>query len=254
MGQRILLLIPARFQSTRFPGKPLAQISGKSLIQRVYENCLSLGSGSDKKWELEVAVVTDSDAIAEHLAQIGANFCRVDDDVPSGSERIHLAYERFYAERKWDLIINVQGDEPLMDGKSLEQLASFHLSSPFDITTMVKPRSDKPAFHDFHIVKAIFSEKSQGRCLYFSRAPIPYHRDDDQDFQWFQHVGVYSYRPGALVAFCNYDVTEFEEVEKLEQLRALENGLTIGAVKTQKEFIGVDSVEDIAKVEGVLSE
>lgn len=248
MGQRILLLIPARFQSSRFPGKPLAKISGKTLIQRVYENCNRLGQTAPSAMEIETCVVTDSDEIQKHLDEIQATYQRVDDDVISGSERIHLAYERFYADQRWDLIVNVQGDEPLMDDGSLMKLIEFHLKSNFDITTIVRKNSDQLNFKNPNFVKVVYCE-DKGRCLYFSRSAVPFHRDTEGVGAWYHHIGVYSYTPGALVGFSNFNHGQYENIEKLEQLRALENGLTIGAIKTEKEFIGVDTPQDIKKVE-----
>lgn len=240
----VVVLIPARFASSRFPGKPLAMIKGVSMIERVYKNCASSG--------FEVAVVTDHDEIEKAVKAFGGTVARVDDDVPSGSERIALAYERYYSMKKPDLVINVQGDEPLLKGEILKELADYHLRSDFPMTTLVRERSSKEEdFKNPNVVKAIWVPAS-GQCLYFSRSSVPHDRDGGRTFPWYQHVGVYSFRPEALSQFVKLPASKLEDMEKLEQLRALENGFRIGAVLTTQSLIGVDVPEDVKKVEGVL--
>ncbi|MDD4975811.1 MAG: 3-deoxy-manno-octulosonate cytidylyltransferase [Bacteriovorax sp.] len=256
--KRILILIPARFASTRFPGKPLAKILGISMIQRVLENC---SHASAPGFEFESFVVTDDPKVEEHIKSFSSNVVRVDDDVISGTLRIQLAYERFFKdrnnERNYDLVINVQGDEPLLDSSDLVKLAQFHLKSSFDITTLVKKQMGfEEDFHDYNKVKVAMSEET-GTAFYFSRAAIPYKRDTNADLEndyWFLHIGVYSYRPNALTRFSSHPETRLENLEKLEQLRALEIGLTIGAHKTESIVVGVDRPEDIKKVEEVLND
>lgn len=241
---RVVILIPARFASSRFPGKPLAKISGKSMIERVFANCKASG--------FPTYVVTDHDGIEKHVKEFGGEVIRVDDDVPSGSERIALAYERFLAKENPELVINVQGDEPLLKGEVLKELAEFHLSSEFDITTLLRERSVKEEdFKNPNVVKAVYSPVSK-QCLYFSRQSLPYDRDGGRDYNWYQHIGVYSYRPKALAAFVKLPMARLEDLEKLEQLRALENQMTLGAILTNQKLIGVDVPDDIKKVEGVL--
>ncbi|HLE11741.1 MAG: hypothetical protein A2504_15415 [Bdellovibrionales bacterium RIFOXYD12_FULL_39_22] len=245
----VLILIPARFASSRFPGKPLHEIRGKSMIQRVYENCL------DSK--AQVFVVTDDDKIENHVKNFGGAVVRIDDDVSSGSERIYLAYQRYFADKNFSLVVNVQGDEPLLTGAELAKLFAFQKKSSFAICTMVKRQygfSDD--FHSPDRVKAIYFERS-GSCAYFSRAPIPYSRLVDlaiAEEQWFLHIGVYAYRPESLAKFYSANPSYYEHHEKLEQLRALDVGLSIGAIETKLNLIGVDSPADIKKVEGVLCE
>ncbi|MBL7666233.1 MAG: 3-deoxy-manno-octulosonate cytidylyltransferase [Bacteriovoracaceae bacterium] len=241
----VLVLIPARYQSSRFPGKPLAPINGKSMIQRVYENVSESG--------YDTFVVTDSDEIAKHLDTIKAKYLRVDDDVPSGTERIALAYERNFLKKKYKLIINIQGDEPLLHAEEVKKLAKFHLDSQFDVATLVRKRKPEEAdYKNPNVVKVAYSEKT-GACFYFSRASIPFDRDDEKNFSWFHHVGVYSYKAEPLLAFLKHPASVLEKIEKLEQLRALEMGFTLGASVTKYESIGVDTKEDIKKIEGVLS-
>lgn len=238
------ILIPARYGSSRFPGKPLAKILGVSMIERVYKNALTSG--------FETHVVTDNDEIEKHVLGFGGKVLRVDDDVPSGSERIALAYERFLQEKNPSLVINVQGDEPLLKGDVLKELAEFHLGSKFDLTTLVRERNaSEEDFKNTNVVKAVWSEVSK-QCFYFSRESLPHDRDGKNDHSWYQHIGVYSYKPEALLKFVKLPLSRLENLEKLEQLRALENGLQIGAIITTQKLMGVDVPEDIKKVEGVL--
>ncbi|MES2527369.1 MAG: 3-deoxy-manno-octulosonate cytidylyltransferase [Bdellovibrionota bacterium] len=241
----VVILIPARFASTRFPAKPLAKILGVSMVERVYKNCAASG--------FPTFVVTDHDEIENEVKRFGGKVLRVDDDVPSGSERIALAFERHCRELKPDLVINVQGDEPLLKGDVLKELAEFHLKSKFDIATVVRERkASEEDFKNTNVVKAVFVE-ANGECLYFSRESLPHDRDGKNQHNWFHHIGVYSYLPSALSAFVKLPMGKLENLEKLEQLRALENGMRIGAVKTTQKLIGVDVPEDIKKVEGALT-
>ncbi len=241
----VQILIPARYQSSRFPGKPLALIAGKTMIERVYENCKASGFAT--------AVVTDDERIEKAVRGFGGEVFRIDDDVPSGSERIALCAERFL-KGKVDLIINVQGDEPLLKGDILKDLAHFHLDSPFEVTTLLRERKrSEEDFRNPNVVKAVWSQGS-GECHYFSRESIPFDREGSAQSPWYQHIGVYSYRPEALANFVKFKISPLEDLEKLEQLRALENGYRIGAKLTTQKLIGVDVPEDVKKVEGALGE
>jgi 3-deoxy-manno-octulosonate cytidylyltransferase (CMP-KDO synthetase) len=245
---RVLVLIPARYASTRFPGKPLALISKKSMIQRVFENCSLI------KNELKnsvISVVTDDERIESHVLSFGGEVVRVDDDVPSGSERIALALERFYSDREWDVVINVQGDEPLIESDLLSRLAKYHHESDFDMATVVKPQQMNEEFNDPNKVKAIYSP-IKGQCLYFSRSSVPFDREGSSQKEWHLHIGIYSFTPNTLKSICKLSGSYYESIEKLEQLRALENGYTIGAITTDMTLMGVDVPEDIEKLEGVL--
>ena len=244
---KILVLIPARYDSTRFPGKPLANILGKPMVQWVYER---ISQSEYYDIEVEVFVVTDNKKIKDVVHGFGGNVCLVTDETESGTERISLAVERFFSNKNYDLVINVQGDEPLIKSSIIEQLANYHLQSKFDIATVV--RADIDVGENPNVVKAIYS-KSSGRCLYFSRAEIPYDRQSLRE-NFYAHVGIYSFRFPALKSFCQFPVSEYERIESLEQLRALENGLTIGAIEVNERLQGVDTPEDIAKVEEQLNE
>lgn len=240
----VLLLIPARFASGRFPGKPLANIASKTMIEHVVDNCLES--------KFDYAVVTDDERIENHLKDKKLNVVRVDDDVPSGSERIALAYERYFKNKDYKLVINIQGDEPLLKADEIKKIANFHLdNSFFDIVTMIKPRkSTDEDYKNPNVVKCIFAENTK-TCLNFTRASSPYSRDGGE-FTWHQHIGVYSYLVKALTEFVKLPSSRLEKLESLEQLRALENNYKIGAITTDVTLFGVDVPEDIKKVEGVL--
>ena len=236
------ILIPSRFQSSRFPGKPLATIFGKPMVQWVYENCQQSG--------VPTYVVTDHPGIEKTVLGFGGKVLRVDDDVPSGSQRIALAYERYLQKENFDFIINVQGDEPLLKGQVIKELIAYHACAPFDVTTLVVERElTHPAWKDPNVVKAVLG--MGGRCLYFSRASVPYDRDGINK-AWNQHVGVYSYRPQSLKAFNEAGQSWLADCEQLEQLKGMDYGLSYGAHKVVVNLVGVDRPEDIKKVEELL--
>jgi 3-deoxy-manno-octulosonate cytidylyltransferase (CMP-KDO synthetase) len=242
--QPAVVLIPARFQSTRFPGKPLAPIAGRSMIERVYTQALAAG--------FPTYVVTDDERIEKAVKAFGGQVLRVDDDVPSGSERIALAYARFLSKTPAKFVVNVQGDEPLLNGVVLQELVAFHEKSPFDVTTLVRPRQRSEAdWTNPNVVKAVLGLR--GRCSYFSRASVPFERDGAAS-PWHQHIGVYCYRAEALQTFVTLAASPLENLEKLEQLRGMENGMTFGALATTQKLIGVDVPEDVKRVEEALRE
>ncbi len=242
--QPAVVLIPARFQSTRFPGKPLAPIAGRSMIERVYTQALAAG--------FPTYVVTDDERIEKAVKAFGGQVLRVDDDVPSGSERIALAYARYLSKTPAKFVVNVQGDEPLLNGVVLKELVAFHEKSAFDVTTLVRPRQRSEAdWTNANVVKAVLG--LNGRCSYFSRASVPFERDGSAS-PWHQHIGVYCYRSEALQKFVTLPASPLENLEKLEQLRGMENGMTFGALATTQKLIGVDVPEDVKRVEEALRE
>lgn len=213
------------------------------MIQWVVERAGSTG--------LPTYVVTDDDKIERVVRGFGGQCLRIDDQVSTGSERVALAIDRFFAkEKRPEFVLNVQGDEPLIRGDILKQLVQFHAQSSFDITTLVKRRLQTDQGDNPNVVKTLYSPL-QGRCLGFSRALVPFYRGDKlaENKHYFQHIGVYCYRLQALARFVALPSSSLEEIEQLEQMRALENGMTIGAQETDLELIGVDTPEDIARVE-----
>jgi 3-deoxy-manno-octulosonate cytidylyltransferase (CMP-KDO synthetase) len=242
---KILGIIPARFASTRFPGKPLALIAGRPLIQHVVEQCQrakSLG---------EVIVATDDTRIWE----VAQNFCRVEmtrPEHPSGSDRIAEVAERCAC----DAVVNIQGDEPLIDPDVIDAVAGALAQNEMSTAaTVIKNLSelDNP-----NVVKVVVN--TAGRALYFSRRTIPYLREAASGsseqlaaFAFLKHLGIYGYRRGTLLRLVKFPVSPLENAEKLEQLRALENGIPIAVVKVDYDSIGVDAPEDVAKVEKILT-
>lgn len=240
----VLVLIPARYDSSRFPGKPLAPINGVPMIELVYRNMEKSG--------FTVYVLTDNDEIEKKLLSTNSNVIRVNDSVETGTQRVSIGYNKLKESLgNFDLIVNVQGDEPLLKGESIKEIIDFHQkNSKADITTFYKKRlNSEDDFNNPNCVKIALNEKS-GKCLYFSRSSIPYDRDDKKP--WFQHIGIYCYKPEALEAFSKLSIGELEDREKLEQLRALENDFNIMALGLDYDLIGVDTPLDINKVEKIL--
>ena len=244
---KFLILIPARYDSSRFPGKLLKKIKEKAILDYVQENVLNSG--------FDYAFVAGDDEIFNYCSSKGFNVVKVYDDVESGSDRISIAFQRYYQDKGYSFIINVQADEPLLTSNEISNLAQFHETNDyFDIVTIVKERSSLlKSFGDRNVVKAIYSPISS-RCMYFSRNEVPCSRDSLKEFSWYQHIGVYSYKADKLLEFYNIKESHYESLEKLEQLKALEFGMSIGAIPTLKNLVGVDTVEDINKVEELLNE
>lgn len=241
----VLGIIPARFASTRFPGKPLAHIAGKPLIQRVVEQCRKAQALS------EVIVATDDLRIAE----VAGQFCHVEmtaPEHPSGSDRIAEVARRCPC----DAIVNIQGDEPLIDPMVVNAVAMALKDS--EMSTAATPIKDLAEFDNPNVVKVVVSVA--GRALYFSRRTIPYLRDGANQpshaqmaaFPFLKHLGIYGYRRSALLQMVGWPVSPLEAAERLEQLRALENGLPIAVVKVDYDSVGVDLPEDVARVEKLL--
>lgn len=244
----------------------MVKLSGKSMIQRVYENChkapspLIQSSNFEDRQKTpfldincETYVLTDHDKIEEHVLSFGGKVLRVDDLVNSGTERIGKALERYFPHDDIQIIVNVQGDEPLLKGEDIHKLIQFHLHSPFDVCTMVKEMNG--AHDDFlnpNRVKVAYSSET-GECLYFSRAPIPYVRNRQKEEKWYLHVGIYSYTTMSLNKYFTGIEGHLEKTENLEQLRFREMGMKIGGLLIDQELMSVDSPEDVAKVEGVLN-
>jgi 3-deoxy-manno-octulosonate cytidylyltransferase (CMP-KDO synthetase) len=242
---KALGIIPARYASTRFPGKPLHPIAGKPLIQHVVERCKRARSLS------EVIVATDDARIRDVVRR----FCRVEmtrPDHPSGSDRIAEVAVRCAC----DAVVNIQGDEPLIDPGVIDAvvaaLADHEMSTA---ATIIKAPAE---CNDPNVVKVVVN--SAGQALYFSRRTIPYLRDAASGsiaeqlaaFPFLKHLGVYGYRRETLLRLVNYPVSPLEAAEKLEQLRALENGIAIAVVKVDYDSVGVDIQEDVARVEALL--
>ena len=241
----IVGIIPARYASTRFPGKPLALIAGKPLIQRVVEQCRKARSLS------EVIVATDDARIANAAKQ----FCRVEltrADHPSGSDRIAEVAARCAC----DAVVNVQGDEPLIDPAVIDAVAGALADN--EMSTAATPIRNPAEYDNPNAVKVVVN--AAGRALYFSRRTIPYLREAASRsaseqlaaFPFLKHLGIYGYRRETLLRLVKFPVSPLESAEKLEQLRALENGIQIAVVKVDYDSVGVDVPEDVRRVEELL--
>ena len=238
---KIIGIIPARFASTRFPGKPLHLIAGKPLIQHVVERCREASTLD------EVVVATDD----ERIAGVARGFCKVEmtrSDHPSGTDRIAEAASRLDC----DAVVNVQGDEPAIDGNDLSRLIETAQATPdTQAATLVFRLSDPAKIADPNIVKAVVAPG--GHALYFSRTPIPFPRKvSEMSPAIWRHLGVYLFRREFLVRFHAWPQTPLEQTEQLEQLRILEHGEKLLCVEAQHEGVGVDVPEDLPNAEEFL--
>ncbi|HWX20642.1 MAG TPA: 3-deoxy-manno-octulosonate cytidylyltransferase [Candidatus Binatia bacterium] len=242
---RILGLIPARYGSTRFPGKALAPIAGKPLIQHVVERCQKAKSLA------EVIVATDD----ERIRAVAQKFCRVEmtaPNHPSGSDRIAEVVARCPC----DAVVNIQGDEPLMEPAVVDAVAGALVQT--EMSTAATFIKDPKEYDNPNAVKVVVS--AAGRALYFSRRTIPYLREaasrslDEQlaAFPFLKHLGIYGYRRDTLLRLVRFPVSSLEAAEKLEQLRALENGIPIAVVTVDYDSVGVDAPGDVPRVERLL--
>jgi 3-deoxy-manno-octulosonate cytidylyltransferase (CMP-KDO synthetase) len=240
---KILGIIPARYASTRFPGKPLALIAGKTLVQHVVERC------QQAKSLAEVIVATDDTRIWE----VAQNFCRAEmtaSDHPSGTDRIAEVARNY----ECDAVINIQGDEPLMDPAVVDAVAGGLERA--EMSTAATALTDLAEYENPNVVKVVVN--AAGQALYFSRRTIPYVRDAASAvetlaaFPFLKHLGIYGYRRGTLLRLVQWPVSPLERAEKLEQLRALENGVQIAVVKVNYESVSVDVPADVKRVEKIL--
>lgn len=242
---KILGVIPARYASSRFPGKPLALIAGKPLVQRVVEQCLKAKSLA------KVIVATDDTQIWE-VAQQFAEVEMTRPDHPSGTDRIAEVATRHAC----DALINVQGDEPLIDPAVIDQVARGLERS--EMSTAATPIRDVDDYESPNVVKVVVSRA--GQALYFSRRTIPFVRDAARApakeqlaaFPFLKHLGIYGYRRDTLLRLVGYPVSSLEQAEKLEQLRALENGIGIAVAQVEYDSVGVDVPADVQRVERIL--
>ena len=237
---KIAAIIPARYASTRFPGKPLAPILGIPMIERVYCNVSKARAIQD------VWVATDDPRIEEVVRGFGGKCIMTSKEHQTGSDRLAEAAEKLDV----DLVINVQGDEPLIKGDALDLLVDlFMQDSSLQMATLKTKISDLEEIHNPNVVKVISNK--YGDAIYFSRNPIPYNRDG-RNVEYYKHIGVYAYTKEFLLKFVSMPQTELELAESLEQLRALENGVKIKVAETNIKLIGVDTPQDIPKVEAFL--
>lgn len=242
----VLAVIPARFASTRLPGKPLVPLGGKPMIERVWERARQAASVSG------VLVATDDERIRSAVAAFGGQAVMTRSDHRSGTERIA---EVAAARKDVDIFVNVQGDEPLIEPAAIDQaVEAIESDSEVSVSTLAVPISNAPDIMDPNVVKVVLD--FDGNALYFSRAPIPWVRDRGGPVhaQHLKHLGLYAFRRAALLEFATFPQGDLERIEQLEQLRWLENGYRIRVAETEHDSVSVDVPADVARVEALLSE
>ncbi len=231
-------IIPARYHSARFPGKPLALINGKSLIQRVYEAACTA-----KNLE-SVVVATDDERILQAAQNFGAEVRMTSPSHRSGTDRV----AEVALETQNPIIINIQGDEPLIQGEAVDELVEALQDEDIPMATLAVKEDDMDLLDDSNVVKVVSDEKSF--ALNFSRFPLSF---PASEYFW-RHIGIYGYQKDFLLKFCRIPPSRREKTEKLEQLRALENGYRIKIVESSHSPLSVDTPEDIIRVENFLKE
>ncbi|MFH1846385.1 MAG: 3-deoxy-manno-octulosonate cytidylyltransferase [Candidatus Omnitrophota bacterium] len=252
---KVVVVIPARWQSTRLKGKVLADINGKPMIQHVWERVNEAHSVDD------IIVAADKERVIKVVESFGGKAVFTSPEQPSGTDRIAEVANTVDA----DVFINVQADEPLVHPLMVDELAQvFEYERNIQMATLIKRIHKKEEITDPHIVKCVVDRKNY--ALYFSRSPVPYVRDSgatdetgqpiitgDISGSYFKHIGLYAYTKEFLFTFTNLPKSTLEEAEKLEQLRVLEHGYKIKTIETRYETIGVDTEEDLEKVRAILS-
>ncbi|NDD92010.1 3-deoxy-manno-octulosonate cytidylyltransferase [bacterium] len=242
----VATVIPARYSAQRLPGKPLADIHGKPMIQHVYERAARASGVS------LTGVATDDLRIAEAVGRFGGKVWMTSPELQSGTDRV-AAVAKMHPEI--DIFVNVQGDEPLMDPRAIEAGVELVRSGRFDMATVMTPMKDVADLSNAAVVKVIADDL--GRAIYFSRHPIPYSRklapEPGEPFVCRRHVGLYVYRRELLLRFSSMPPCLMERAESLEQLRALQAGISIGIAEVDFLSIGVDTPEELEKVRQIIS-
>ena len=235
----VLCVIPARYASTRLPGKPLKDIAGKPMVCRVYDRAAQAGKVSD------TLVATDDVRILNAVQEHGGRAMMTRKDHPTGTDRLA---EVASAHPEADLIVNVQGDEPLIEPSLIDRLVDVFEEEPdLPMATVMTKITDEEEQHNPNNVKVVTNK--DGYALYFSRSLLPYPRHAGCPV--YKHIGIYAYRRDFLLRYAAMAPTPLETEESLEQLRALENGYRIKVVETEAQFVGVDTAEDLEKVNAI---
>ncbi len=246
----ILGIIPARYGSTRFPGKPLVNIGDKSMIQRVYEQ--------SQKGIDEVYVATDNERIFDHVKAFGGNVVMTSDKHRSGTDRCCEAMDSIMSGTSFepDIVVNIQGDEPFIDVEQIKTLISCFDDSETDIATLAKKAVKQEEVFDENKPKVVFDNNNF--AMYFSRSVIPFVRGLKQE-EWkvvhdfYCHIGIYAYRKDILKRITRLEMSDLEKAESLEQLRWLQNGFRIKVAETFTESLGIDTPADLQKALRFLS-
>ncbi len=241
---KIIAMIPARYAATRFPGKLMQDLHGKTVILRTYEAAVNTGLFQ------EVYVVTDSDVIYSEITENGGNAIMSKKEHECGSDRIAEAVEKMDV----DIVVNVQGDEPMIDADSLALLLNVFRgkdANRIDLASLKAPLKEKKDIENPNYVKVITDKEDF--ALYFSRSPIPYPRDENTGVVWYKHIGIYAFRKQALMDFYRLPMLKLEATEKIECIRYLEYGKNIKMVETTVKGVGIDTPEDLEKARKILS-
>ena len=239
----IAAIIPARYASTRFPGKPLVKIAGVTMIERVYRQATKC------KLVTRVIVATDDERIAEVVRGFGGEVAMTRDDHATGTDRLAEVAQRL---TEIDIIVNIQGDEPLIDPDSVDSVVTPLLESSVEMATASRLLTNPAEIESPQVVKVVVGQ--DGNALYFSRFPLPFYRDATAlaDQVHFGHIGLYVYTRDCLLKISKLAPTPLEKAECLEQLRALENGIKISVVQFKTQALAVDVPEDVEKIESAL--
>jgi 3-deoxy-manno-octulosonate cytidylyltransferase (CMP-KDO synthetase) len=234
---KVLGVIPARYSSSRFPGKPLIDLKGKSMIQRVYEGAL-------KSQKIDTLIVaTDDERIFSEVKRFGGEVLMTSENHPNGTQRCHEVLATY---SDYDVVINIQGDEPLVRFEQLDLLLSAFDDSQVEIATLGIRTVKSEELENPNRIKIVTDY--QNNALYFSRSRIPYERNQIKDFTFLRHIGLYAFRSDVLREISNFSVTEIEEIESLEQLRWLYFGKKIRVIETDIETPNIDTPEDLEQV------
>lgn len=241
---KIACVIPARYNSSRFPGKLLFKAAGKTVLQRTFEKaaqCSQLDA---------IYVATDDEQIAEHIRSLGGDVLWTSPNCKNGTDRIIEALQNYNQLQAADIIINLQGDHPCTSPDTIRSIVECLEKDPEAVmSTAVVPLTNRLDYLSPHVVKCVFDEK--GNALYFSRSPIPYFRPD-QDLTAYAHIGMYGYRTSFLLQLHSLECTALQEIEDLEQLKVLEKGYRIKVAIADEMILGVDTPQDLVKLEQYL--
>ena len=243
---KVICIIPSRYQSSRFEGKSLADICGKSMIQHVYERA------SKAKTVGYVAVATDDERIFERVREFGGNVIMTSKRHRSGTDRIAEAVSKLDLD-DGDIVVNIQGDQPLFVPVQIDEVVGPLLEdSSLEMSTLIYKIEREEEIHHPNAVKTVFNRDHF--AIYFSRATIPYDREGEEEASYYKHHGIYAYRRSFLSTFARLETGHLEKLEALEQLRALEHGYRVKVVETQYDSVEVDTEEEIERVRKIISE
>ena len=245
----VLGVIPARYASSRFPGKPLIDLDGKTMLQRVYEQCML------SKSLTKILIATDDQRIYDHAKSINANVCMTSDMHPSGTDR--CAEAAMLSDFDADVIVNIQGDEPLIQPEQIDLLVDCFKDPKTDIASLVKKIEHVDALHNPNTPKVVMND--QGFAMYFSREAIPHIRSVEknewlQHHTYYQHIGIYAYKKSILQSITKLPISSLEKAEALEQLRWLQHGHQIKLAITPFESIAIDNPSDVERVLNMLKQ